>query len=416
VHVSHAVAAGLLGDVSHEFLPRREVKRGVLVGVLRDRRRFPECWKRCQEVCLTTIAGEFAIEALDVLTSGIETISIGGGLTEEVLGGWQYGNVLGTADRPLGERCAVLLACDVVGLFERLAGESVVADVDEAGFERDEPKRIDSTLVFAAVEPARPERDDALAGSRILPCGIEFGDDILAVTETCDLRVDAREVPVGELGERTLNECPVVGSGRGTDVLGKRRTELRPRAPVGSVVLIVGEWLLAAGDVLAADCDSSDDTDGAVTLWTSPCVSFGRRFESECLGIFEVVGIDGSGSAPRHFGIEYDIKCRGIDGIGSRPPAGDGAASGFEVVLLDERAEGVVVGVTRELPAVFDIGGLAVVVVDGDVPEGTLGDRVVVGEVPIVLGVSPRSEELTVGHLTVGVIWESERQRRRGGT
>jgi hypothetical protein len=45
-----------------------------------------------------------------------------------------------------------------------------------------------------------------------------------------------------------------------------------------------------------------------------------------------------------------------------------------------------------------------------------LGDRVVVGEVPIVLGVSPRSEELTVGHLTVGVIWESERQRRRGGT
>jgi len=115
--VSHAVAAGLLGDVSHEFLPRREVKRGVLVGVLRDRRRFPECWKRCQEVCLTTIAGEFAIEALEVLTSGIETISIGGGLTEEVLGGWQYGNVLGTADRPLGERCAVLLACDVVGLF-----------------------------------------------------------------------------------------------------------------------------------------------------------------------------------------------------------------------------------------------------------------------------------------------------------
>ena len=119
--MAHSASAGLLGHLGHELLARGEVQCRILVGVFDDGSGLAEGGKRGQEVRLSTIASEFAIEALDVLASGIEPISIGRELAEEVRCGRKDGNVIRVADRPLWKRCSVLFASDVVGLFERLS-------------------------------------------------------------------------------------------------------------------------------------------------------------------------------------------------------------------------------------------------------------------------------------------------------
>jgi hypothetical protein len=134
-------------------------------------------------VCPPTVASEFAIKLFDILASGVETIPISRELAEEVRRGRQDRHVVGVADRPLGEGSAVLLAGDMISLLERLAGEAVVTGVDEAGFECDQAERVNRTLVFAAVESARAEREDALSGGGVLPGRVDLGDDVLTVAE-----------------------------------------------------------------------------------------------------------------------------------------------------------------------------------------------------------------------------------------
>ena len=202
-----------------------------------------------------------------------------------------------------------------------------------------------------------------------------------------------------------MDERPVVGRGRRADVLGKGCAELLASTSVGRVVLVVGEWLLTAAGVPTVDGDRSDNVDAVATLRALPGLSIDRGFEIECGRIGEILGTDESGSPPRHFGIEYDVERGGIDCIGGVAPAGaDRLAAGIETVLLFERVESIIVGVAGELPAVFDVAGFAVAVIDGDIAERTAGDRVVVGEDALSFGVSPRSEHLGVVEASVGAI------------
>ena len=97
--------------------------------------------------------------------------------------------------------------------------------------------------------------------------------------------------------------------------------------------------------------------------------------------MFEILRDDRAGGPPRHFGIEHNVERGGIDCLGRLAPAGaDRLPTGIEAVLLFEGVEGVVVSIAGELPAVFDVAGFAMTVVDGDIAERTAGDRVVVGE------------------------------------
>ena len=122
--------------------------------------------------------------------------------------------------------------------------------------------------MFAAVEPARAEREDPLAGRGVLPGRINLGDDLLTVAESCNSRVEFGEVPVGELCERALDERPVVGRGRRVDILWKRRAELLASAAVGRVVFVVGQRLLTAGDAAAMDGNRPNDIDATAALRT----------------------------------------------------------------------------------------------------------------------------------------------------
>lgn len=73
----------------------------------------------------------------------------------------EYGRIAGV---PLGKRRTVLLAGDVVRPCETFTSERVVALVDDALFEGGDPKRINRTLVLAAVERTRPEGENPLFG------------------------------------------------------------------------------------------------------------------------------------------------------------------------------------------------------------------------------------------------------------
>jgi hypothetical protein len=73
-------------------------------------------------------------------------------------------------------------------------------------------------------------------------------------------------------------------------------------------------------------------------------------------------------------------------------------------VLVLERIECGVVGIARELPAVLDLVALAVAVFNDDVTERTPGNRVVVGNDPLLFRMEPRSEYLLVTEASVRIV------------
>ena len=65
-------------------------------------------------------------------------------------------------------------------------------------------------------------------------------------------------------------------------MLGEACAELLASVAVGSVVFVIGQRFLAAGDAAAMDGNPSDDIDATAALRTLLGLSIGCGFEIEC--------------------------------------------------------------------------------------------------------------------------------------
>jgi hypothetical protein len=212
-------------------------------------------------------------------------------------------------------------------------------------------------------------------------------------------------MPVGQLSDRTLYERPVVGRGSRINVFRQWSAVFGTRTAIGGVVLVVFQWLLTTADNAAMDGDRTDDVDGSTALWTLPLFAVGRRRETEAAILIEMVGSHRSRATPCGFGIKHHIERKRVNLVGgASPPTTERVTARFNAVFLGKRIERVVVGVTREFPPVFNLIAFTVAVLDSDVAERAPGNRVVVDNDALSLGVSPRNEYFLVAEAAVRVV------------